>query len=64
MEQSLQAMSKQERLENWTARIAACRGSGRQSGSGTGKTVFRRRRITTGGGDCLTLTIAFPNKTR
>ncbi len=28
MEQSLQVMYKQERLENWTARIAACRGSG------------------------------------
>lgn len=28
MEQSLQVMSKQERLENWTARIAACRDSG------------------------------------
>ncbi len=28
MEQSLQVMAKQERLENWTARIAACRGSG------------------------------------
>ncbi len=28
MGQSLQIMSKQERLENWTARIAACRGSG------------------------------------
>ena len=28
MEQSLQAMSKQERLENWTARIMACRSSG------------------------------------
>ena len=28
MEQSLQVMSKQERLENWTARIMACRGSG------------------------------------
>ncbi len=28
MEQSPQVMAKQERLENWTARIAACRGSG------------------------------------
>lgn len=28
MEQSLQVMSKQERLENWTARIIACRSSG------------------------------------
>ena len=28
MEQSLQVMSKQERLENWTARIMACRSSG------------------------------------
>ena len=28
MEQSLQVMSKQERLENWTARIMVCRGSG------------------------------------
>ena len=28
MEQSLQVMSKQERLESWTARIMACRGSG------------------------------------
>ena len=28
MEQSLQAMSKQERLESWTARIMACRSSG------------------------------------
>ena len=28
MEQSLQVMSKQERLENWTARIMACRNSG------------------------------------
>ncbi len=28
MEQSLQVMAKQERLANWTARIAACRGSG------------------------------------
>ena len=28
VEQSLQVMSKQERLENWTARIMACRGSG------------------------------------
>ena len=28
MEQSLQAMSRRERLENWTARIMACRGSG------------------------------------
>lgn len=28
MEQSLQVMSKQERLENWTARITACRSSG------------------------------------
>ena len=28
MEQSLQVMAKQERLENWTARIMACRGSG------------------------------------
>ena len=28
MEKSLQVMSKQERLENWTARIMACRGSG------------------------------------
>ena len=30
MEQSLQVMSKQERLENWTARIMACRGSGQK----------------------------------
>ena len=28
MEQSLQVMSTQERLENWTARIMACRSSG------------------------------------
>ena len=28
MEQSLQVMSKQERLENWAARIMACRSSG------------------------------------
>ena len=28
MEQSLQVMSRQERLENWTARIMACRSSG------------------------------------
>lgn len=28
MEQSLQVMSKQECLENWTARIMACRSSG------------------------------------
>ena len=28
MEQSLQVMSKQERLENWTAKIMACRSSG------------------------------------
>ena len=28
MEQSLQVMSKQERLEIWTARIMACRSSG------------------------------------
>ena len=28
MEQSLQAMSRRERLENWTAKIMACRGSG------------------------------------
>lgn len=28
MEQSLQVMSKQERSENWTARIMACRSSG------------------------------------
>jgi len=28
MEQSLQAIAKQERLENWTARIMACRSSG------------------------------------
>ena len=28
MEQSLQVMSKQERLENWTARVTACRSSG------------------------------------
>ena len=28
MEQSLQVMSRRERLENWTARIMACRGSG------------------------------------
>ena len=28
MEQSLQVMSKQERLENWTPRIMACRSSG------------------------------------
>ena len=28
VEQSLQVMSKQERLENWTARIMACRSSG------------------------------------
>ena len=28
MEQSLQVMSRQERLENWTARIMAYRGSG------------------------------------
>lgn len=28
MEQSLQVMSKQERLENWTARIMACRSNG------------------------------------
>lgn len=28
MEQSLQVMSKQESLENWTARIMACRSSG------------------------------------
>lgn len=28
MEQRLQVMSKQERLENWTARIMACRSSG------------------------------------
>ena len=28
MEQSLQVMSKQERLENWTARIMACRSRG------------------------------------
>ena len=28
MEQSLQVMSKQDRLENWTARIMACRSSG------------------------------------
>lgn len=28
MEQSLQVMSKQERLEHWTARIMACRSSG------------------------------------
>lgn len=29
MEQSLQVMSKQERLENWTARIMACRSNSR-----------------------------------
>ena len=28
MEKSLQVLSKQERLESWTARIMACRGSG------------------------------------
>lgn len=28
MEQSLQALSKQERLEQWSGKIAACRGSG------------------------------------
>ena len=28
MEQTLQVMSKQERLENWTTRIMACRSSG------------------------------------
>ena len=28
VEQSLQVMSKQERLDNWTARIMACRSSG------------------------------------
>ena len=28
MEQSLQVMSRQERLENWTTRIMACRSSG------------------------------------
>lgn len=28
VEQSLQVMSKQERLENWTAKIMACRSSG------------------------------------
>lgn len=28
MEQSLQVVSKQERLEHWTARIMACRSSG------------------------------------
>lgn len=28
MEQSLQAISKQERLECWTSRIMACRNSG------------------------------------
>ena len=28
MEQSLQVMSKRERLENWTTRIMACRSSG------------------------------------
>ena len=28
MEQSLQVMSSQERLENWTTRIMACRSSG------------------------------------
>ena len=28
MEQNLQVMSKQERLENWTTRIMACRSSG------------------------------------
>ena len=28
MEQSLQVMSKRERLESWTARIMACRSSG------------------------------------
>ena len=28
MEQSLQVMFKQERLENWTTRIMACRSSG------------------------------------
>ena len=28
MEQSLQVMSRQERLENWTARIMTCRSSG------------------------------------
>ena len=28
VEQSLQVMSKQERLANWAARIMACRGSG------------------------------------
>lgn len=28
MEQSLQVMAKQERLESWTARITACRSSG------------------------------------
>ncbi len=28
MDQSLQVLSRQERLENWTARIMACRSSG------------------------------------
>ncbi len=28
MDQNLQVTSKQERLENWAARITACRGSG------------------------------------
>lgn len=28
MDQNLKVMSKQERLENWAARITACRGSG------------------------------------
>ena len=28
MEQSLQVLSKQERLERWSGKIAACRGSG------------------------------------
>ncbi len=28
MEQSLQVIAKQKRLERWTARIAACRGCG------------------------------------
>ena len=51
MEQSLQVMSKQERLENWTARIMACRGSGMtvrawcQENGLSEKTYYWQRRL-------------------
>jgi len=53
MEQSLQALPKQERLEQWSGKIAACRGSGMTVRAWCQERGISEKRITTGSGGCF-----------